>query len=537
MNENYQLITNQVKQLSFDEINKLKAHLSIEESLMIKKGMTSNDPEEIMKAYSYFNETKQLNNQGDQKSYLMDPWSFTQSLGYKDKATSLSYNLLRKMARTPVINSIIGTRLEQITSFAQPVTDKNQIGFMIRKKSFGQKPEDVKLNDEDRRNIDFLTQFILDCGVEQNKWHGDDFETFLRKHYNDSLTLDQGTFECVYNRKGNKILEFLATDGATYRIADTHSQTDGEQVNGYFPSYVQIYNSEAIQDFYPWELCFNVRNPQTDVRLNGYGVSELEILINQITSMLFADQYNSNFFSKGSSPKGILKVSGNINEDRLSEFRQSWMATVAGVQNSHKTPIINSDKMEWIDLQKTNRDMEFSKWQEFLIKVSCAVFKIDPTEMGFASGAADTKPLFEGNNEARLKYSKDKGLRPLLRNGQARVNKYLIRPQTNEYEFVFCGLDEDDADKEMDRDVKAVGSFMGLKEVRKKRNLPDEIDPDDVILNQVWMANKQMSMNGDPESNQAILDEYNSQEGDMKNKSVDPFVESFNNYLEQLKES
>lgn len=54
-----------------------------------------------------------------------------------------------------------------------------------------------------------------------------------------------------------------------------------------------------------------------------------------------------------------------------------------GVQNSHRVPVINGIDLEWIDLQKNNRDMEFNEWLKFLIIISCAVYRMDPTELGF----------------------------------------------------------------------------------------------------------------------------------------------------------
>ena len=545
------------------EIKSLQEKLVVQERLVLQKSLQSSDPETIIKANNYIG-TEFQKQAGENKSYIFDPWTFQAQFGYKDKLSGVSYNTLRRMGKTPIINSIISTRVEQVASFLEPTDDEEKIGFMIRKKKriTGTMNDDKELSKKDEARIEFLTDFILNCGSEANRWHGDSFDTFIRKIVRDSLELDQMTFETIRTRK--KIpTEFIATDGATYRFAETVDEADyksREKIlqDGYHPSYVQIYQNQIWNEFYPWELCFGIRNQFTDVRVNGYGQSELEILTSQVTWMLYSDTYNGKFFSQGSAPKGILKVSGGVNEARLAEFRQQWQAMVSGVQNAWRTPVMEADKMEWVDLQKNNRDMEFAKWQEYLIKVSCAIYKIDPAEIGFPmSGSSDSQPMFEGNNEARLQYSKDKGLRPLLKFIQSKINKFIISQLDNSYEFVFTGIEAESETQKIDIDIKKVGNFMGLKEMRRKYNLPDEIDEDDIILNPYYMQNKtaidqakqmeeQQKMNGDPNSNMAVA-QYEGgetqapedEDGGYSNytsrsdSEVNPFEKALQNYWDK----
>ena len=60
--------------------------------------------------------------------------------------------------------------------------------------------------------------------------------------------------------------------------------------------------------FFPWELTFGIRNKSSDIFTNGYGVSELEDMVQIVTWLLFGMQYNSNFFSQGSNTKGLKKL-------------------------------------------------------------------------------------------------------------------------------------------------------------------------------------------------------------------------------------
>ena len=400
-------------------------------------------------------------------------------------------------------------------SFCQPQKNKYSTGFIVEKKSkFSGVKKQVKLSKKEEARIDDIIQFVLNCGNLENTWHADTFDVFIGKIITDSLTLDQGVFECVRNNRG-ELVEFFACDGATYRVADSYDDDARNrnikevQVKGYTPSHVQVFQSSILAEFYPWELCFGVRNPTTDIRLNGYGRSELEDMIQVVTAILNADSYNSNFFQVGSAPKGILKYSGNINPNTADEFKKQWQAQAAGVANMHKIPMINADKLDFINTHIPNKDMEWSKYQEFLIKICCALYKIDPSEIGFPmQGSSDSKPLFEGNNEARLKYSRDKGLKPLLKRLEFWINKYIISQLDKDYEFRFVGIESDREERDdVELDIAKLGAFETFNEVRARNNLP-KIEGGDIIGNPIFANAQQqqqmMAMQGNQQANQNV---------------------------------
>lgn len=501
---------------------------NIERTLILEKALKSNDAMSIFKAQGYLSKLKNQNGSGgngEMKSMLMDPYALNKSLGYAEKPLSVSYQVLRNMGRVPIMRAIIETRVEQIVAFCEPQKDKYSTGFQIRPKRI--KPEDedsAKLTKKEEKEIEQITEILLNCGSADREWHGDTLESLIRKFIPDCLTLDQGTFEIVRNNVMEP-LEIIATDGSTFRIAaswDDETSTHGkEEIDGYYPSYVQIHDGRIIAEFYPWELCFGIRNPQSSIYSNGYGRSEMEDLIHTVTSILNADQYNSNYFKIGSNPKGFLKVSGNVNTSRIDELRGKWQAQMAGVQNAHRMPIIEADKLDFISTQGTNKDMEYSKYYEFLIKVGCAVYKLDPSEIGFPlPGGANQNPMFEGNNEARLKYSQDKGLKPLLKFTQQKLNKYIVQHLFDgKYELVFAGLDAETAEQELEADIKKMGAGLMTLEVGLAK-YGHKLSEDDIILNPVYLQYKQMAQMGGDDSN-AWMDE------DYYDNEENPFEKAF----------
>lgn len=502
------------------KLNELSGKIEIQKQVTLNKSLQSNDPEMLMKAYSYMADLQKQSEPGV-KSYFFDPFSFTNSLGYKDRPVSLTYDMLRQMSRVYVVRGVIETRKDQCARFAEFTDDDQKEGWTIRKK---RKPfmteEDMKMNKQDINNARDIAEFIMNAGNLGNKWKRDSFESFLRKTLQDSLSLDQMTYEIRRNRRGYSelarggkntgIVEYFATDGATYRLADTSPQYKNQEIkagkiNGHFPSYVQIYQNQIVSEFYPWDLCFGIRNQQTNIKANGYGISELEDLIKIITWILNSDEYNGNFFKNGSNPKGILKVAGNVSETMLNQFKQAWYNQIVGNQNAWKIPVIQADKMEWQDLQMKNTDMQFHLFSQYLRLIVCTLYKMDPMEVGFRN-ENEGNSLFQNSKKEQLNNSKEKGLEPLLKFWSRNFNKSVVSELTDEYEFAFTGVSPDDEKEVLEADIKKVTNIEQVNEVRKRRGLPSLKDGD-IILNPQYLQARQMAQMGSPESNQA-MDEY-----------------------------
>lgn len=208
---------------------------------------------------------------------------------------------------------------------------------------------------------------------------------------------------------------------------------------------------------------------------------------------IFLANYTAVHNCQGSQPKGFINIKNpNISNSTLQEFRQAWTQTMAGVSNSHRTPVINGIDLEWVDLQKlSNRDMEFNEWIKFLIIMTCSVYRIDPSELGF--NFKESQQIFgqDGQRE-RLKHSREKGLKPLLIFLQGIITKYIVSELDENYEFAFTGIEVEDEEAQVKLDSEKLSSGMvSMQDIFKKYNGRD-FDPDkDIILNQVYQGMKQ----------------------------------------------
>jgi len=490
--------------LSIEEIDRLQKAAPMAFQSKLQAALNSNDAGEIMKANLYLGE---INRQPTRiQSVFFDPNDISgNGRGFKDSKGVLSFSVLRRMGDIHIVKSIVSTRVEQIMNFMDFSEDEQKEGYTIRKKKSLFSTGDEKLTNEDKKKIAKIVEF-LERGGWTDKWDNvDSLQEFVSKIMSDSLTLDQLAFEMVRNRMW-ELQKFRAVDASLIRFLDSVDPRQREgfeqyRFKGHLPRYCMVWDEMILHNpitkepilYYPWELGFGIRNKTSDVRRNGYGVSELETLVNIITWILWGFSYNANFFSQGSQPKGFINIKNpNISNSTLQEFRQAWTQTMAGYQNSHRTPVINGIDLEWVDLQKlSNRDMEFNEWIKFLIIMTCSVYRIDPSELGF--NFKESQQIFgqDGQRE-RLKHSREKGLKPLLIFLQGIITKYIVSELDENYEFAFTGIEVEDEEAQVKLDSEKLSSGMvAMQDIFKKYNGRD-FDPEkDIILNQVYQGMKQ----------------------------------------------
>lgn len=489
---------NSLTDLSLDELNRLQKSIPYAFQSKIQASLNSNNPEEIMKANLYLGEITP--NSGRIQSVFFDPNDLSgNGKGFKDSKGILSFEILRRMGNIHIIRSIVNTRVEQIQNFLHFSEDDQKEGFTIRKKTSLFKESKKEISSAEKKKIEEIVEFLMNSGFNE-KWDNiDDFQTFVRKIAFDSLTLDQLAFEVVRD-KGWNIKKYRAVDASLIRFLDSVDPKQREQLEdyrfkGYLPRFCMTWDDQILINpttkepilYYPWELGFGIRNKSSDIRKNGYGTSELEILVELITGILWSVQYNMNNFSIGSTPKGFINVkNANISDSNMNEFRQAWSQMMTGVRNAKRTPVINGIDLEWIDLDKSNREMEYQEWAQFLVIMVCSVYRIDPSELGF-SFKNQAQIFGQDGQKARLQHSREKGLKPILIFLENIITKYIVSEIDEDYEFVFTGIEVEDEETQVNLDkIKLESGMVSMQDIFKKYSGREFDSENDIILNQVY---------------------------------------------------
>lgn len=373
-----------------------------------------------------------------------------------------------------------------------------------------------------------ITQFIINCGelkerpFETKKWN---FDSLIRSLVWDTLVYDQIAVEIVPKeamKLGGRvnIHHFYPVDGSTIRFASPelkkYKNTDMGITNDIlFPEYeikalnekdaleldedrleqdaykfVQVIRGRIQRAFTEDELVIGFRNPLADIYTNGYSISELELLIGLVTSHLQTEYYNKAYFQQGFSAKGILHIKANLNREKLEEFRRHWSHMVKGNRNSFQTPIMSGmDEVQWIPLTQNHNEMEFSLWLNYLIKMICSIYQIDPSEIGYGirdEGNRGSGGLSGDNTKEKLATSKDKGFKPLMKFLQDFINKNIISKLDDDYVLEWTGLDVEDPLQKVQIQAQEVKYKKTVNEIRAEEGLPPIDGCDHLILDPVF---------------------------------------------------
>lgn len=423
--------------------------------------------------------------EGDPEAIYWDPFALVDQLGYKDKPSAITYGTLQSMVwRLPILRAIIKTRVDQVANFCQPQMPPHEPGFRVRLREMHKSPSRAA-----RAEMQRLEQLLMTTGVvldDPRERNG--FEYLIRQVVQDSLMYDQLNMEIVPDRKGRPS-QWYAVDPSTVRYVDSASLAPDHSMDR--PFCVQIYDNVVVAEFTRAQMTFGIRNPRSDIRSHGYGTAEAEMMVQTITYLLYGMEYNGRQFSQGSIAKGLLNIKGAIPEKQLRAFRRQWYQLVAGVENAWRTPIVNAEDLQWINMHPSNRDMEFSAWMDFLIKVACAIFGMDPIEVNFKYGGGGQKAMFEAANKVKIVESKAKGLQPLLRFLAKIFNENVIWPLNPDFALEFTGLSPMTPKELADLETQKVRTYMMVDEIRAAHDLPALPDGLGQVINDPnWMQSR-----------------------------------------------
>jgi len=440
------------------------------------------------------------------KGWYTDPFALLDSLGmgYRANPSHVTYETLRQMTeRDTLLGSIINTRIAQISTFCREQENKYSVGNLVRLKGADRHKRRLTNGEKDRKKK--IEAYVENMGGERNVTR-DKFGNAVKKLVRDTLSYDQANIENHFTRGGD-LHQSLVLDATTIRIADqTKTNPRGIPLK---PSdekthimYAQILNGEIVREFTPRELAFPIRNPRSNLKVGGYGFPEPQLLIQTVTAHIWAEEWNRKAFSQGSTIKGVLNMRGNIDRQKYDNFKRQWTTQVGGITNAWKTPIINSDGIDFVPMQMSNTEMGYQMWIEYLVKIACAIYQMDPTEINFdLRGGSGTgqQPTFVSSNEAQQKMSRDRGLRPLLRFFEDLFNQHIIDRIDPDFELAFVGLDAKTEAEAVELRQKQGQTHLTINEVRALEDL-DPIPGGDVIMNPTYtgylLQQQQMQMQG-----------------------------------------
>ncbi|MCZ6871663.1 MAG: phage portal protein [Gammaproteobacteria bacterium] len=426
------------------------------------------------------------------RALFHDPYSTMDWGGWRQRPSNLTYESLRMMSvQNTVIAAIIQLRTNQMAAFSRPQQGVYDKGYRIIKRD--RRDNAVRMTSSEQKQASELEAMLETTAFlqpDERPADRDSFRDFVKKSTRDALTYDQMCWEKIRDRTGRPS-RFICLPAETIRpaVADTeHMSTDQLRSR---VAYLQVYDNSVIAEFGMDDLAWCIMNPRSDLRANGFGFAPTEQIVRLVTAWLYGFDYNSRFFTQGSAIKGILNIKGSIPDRQLRAFRRMWYSMISGVQNAWKTPILNSEDIQWVNMHTNNRDMEYGQWMDWLTKLICSVYGIDPVEINFIFGnSGQTSSLSQSRpNEAEVTESKDKGLSPLADHITDNINRHLIWEMAPDLEFSFTGLDAKAESKERERRKTEGEQWKFIDEIRAEQDeepLPN--GQGQMIMNAAWVS-------------------------------------------------
>lgn len=436
------------------------------------------DPRLLVKAAPYLHQVnlQVAGRMGAPKSGGHDPYGIFRFSSYLQRPAPLGFHQLRALVQhDPVLYAIILTRARQVSRLARPARYDHEPGFRLRLRGA------EELTRADQKRLEWLERYILNAGAEfdpirREALRRDDFTTWLKKAVMDSLTMDAMPVELIRTQSG-RVHGWVHVDGATVYLAPPEGLPPGtpppspedEDIPPEEVKAVEVQDGRVTHWFARDELLYRVRNPRPDIWGQGYGLAEPELMIRVVTGFLNVITFNLKAYEENHIPRGFLTLFGDFREEDIEEFKNEWAAYVAGISNAWRLPVlISRDREAGAQFTATGvnpSEMHFVKWTSFLVAIQCALYGIDPEEIGFESFSSRTSALNDASIESKLTSSRDKGLYPLLQHLEATLNIILttVDPQV---EFYWTGFQDPREVWERDRLALTYG------ELRQRLGLP-----------------------------------------------------------------
>lgn len=454
------------------------------------------------------------------KAWMEDPYEMLSSLGmdYKETPASVTYDTLRAMAENnTVVAAVHETIASIIVNFCRRPKNKYDIGFRVKHKEL---PEEA-YTPEIRARARELENWILQCGQDPDM-RRHNMAQLMRMWVCDNLTYDQLTAEITLRQDGRPYsLHYVP--GYTIRLAPSlmkrGTPPDLLQQLGN-AQYVQVIDGLIKTMWSEHMFVWMVSRPRTHLHGFGYGTSPLETLITTVTSHLWAEQWNANQFSQGSTIRGVINFKGNPGKEKLEDFRRQWMMQAAGVWNAHKQVVMNAEGVDFVPLNFSNTEMGYNQWITYLVQVICAIYKVSPDVCGFDLkhvGGGRGSIGKSGSAADKLEFSKDKFLRPFMQSIENIYNSPKILGALDpDYEFQWYGLDQKDEEKQIELLQRQLQTYMTMNEVRAKDGLPS-VPHGDVPMNPVYTgyaAQKEMLAQQEEQQKQAEMMQQQAMQGE-----------------------
>lgn len=233
--------------------------------------------------------------------------------------------------------------------------------------------------------------------------------------------------------------------------------------------YVYVQNDGQRIPFEPNQVLHHKNfNPLGNHPFPHRGMSVMEASHMAVDTDNEARTWNYNFFRNSAKPDGVLQYSGDgtLSSDDYLRIKEQWNQTHQGSENAHRTAIL-SGGIEWKELTRTQKDMEFTVQRTFSRDEILALFRTPKTIVGI------TDDVNRANAEASIYIYNLRTVKPLMQHLVDTLNEFYLPEWEQGLSFAFVSpVPEDRVSVIAAYTAALAGGWMSRNEVRMREGLP-----------------------------------------------------------------
>lgn len=253
--------------------------------------------------------------------------------------------------------------------------------------------DDTNDYDSDKKVLEEFFKNLGGRGIGYNR--------FINKFVEDLMVLDAVAIE-KQRARNQSLYNLIPIDAATIRLRVDESGATPEPPE---TAYVQLIRGEVTAEWNDDEMIYEMMNPRNDT---PYGLAPLESLMIIVNSSLKAGMYNLGYLTDGNVPEGMYSLPDTWQPQQIKDFQEYFDAIMAGDETA--TSRLKFMPEGNYTPTKKRDEMAFAEFNDWLMKVTCAMFEVTPIEIGFnpKTGLGGV-----GYSEQQGEIAENKGILPL----------------------------------------------------------------------------------------------------------------------------
>ena len=314
--------------------------------------------------------------------------------------------------------------------------------------------EDVDFNADDPRIDEVESFFKSPLGNRST------YRKLIEAIIEDYLVIGSIALERVITQGGKFMDELKLVDSSTIRIM---LDDEGRVPEPPEVAYAQVIRGRVVAKLTQDELIFTNRQNRTN---SLYGLSPLESLIIQADSAIKGAKNSNRFFTDGTLPEGFLEMPEGWTQEQIKTFETYFNALLAGNPMRQRQIKALPAGAKWVPIKKPE-DINFKRFEQWLMKQTCSVFGVPPSDIGFE------EDVNRSTSEVQSQKGQERAMRPVAVMLEDMFSA-IIQDDFGFEDLGFKFIDVDPIDREQEAKIdntRLEGGVLSVDEIRSREGL------------------------------------------------------------------